>query len=219
MRPAQDSHQIKGPANAASDPDHSLSTSRSSIGSRSRAFRNSKSVRGSACPRGTGSRCWLNAMVAFGLTSAGGLFAAEFSSTADAPCEFMMIRRPCETVIPSEAAQLPCVQSRWHEPIGLPGGDRTPDNLLRRQVLYPTELRAAGTLTMVGAIGFEPTTLWSQTRCATRLRYAPKPRILRGSRALLTLAAQLTPASSRIGPSCRCQITSTPRPRPRRWAG
>ena len=24
---------------------------------------------------------------------------------------------------------------------------------------------------MVGAIGFEPTTLWSQTRCATRLRY------------------------------------------------
>ena len=26
---------------------------------------------------------------------------------------------------------------------------------------------------MVGAIGFEPTTLWSQTRCATRLRYTP----------------------------------------------
>ena len=26
---------------------------------------------------------------------------------------------------------------------------------------------------VVGAIGFEPTTLWSQTRCATRLRYAP----------------------------------------------
>jgi site-specific DNA recombinase len=26
---------------------------------------------------------------------------------------------------------------------------------------------------LVGAIGFEPTTLWSQTRCATRLRYAP----------------------------------------------
>ncbi len=31
---------------------------------------------------------------------------------------------------------------------------------------------------MVGAIGFEPTTLWSQTRCATRLRYAPKLAIL-----------------------------------------
>src|SRR6187431_1569170 len=26
---------------------------------------------------------------------------------------------------------------------------------------------------LVGAIGFEPPTLWSQTRCATRLRYAP----------------------------------------------
>jgi hypothetical protein len=28
---------------------------------------------------------------------------------------------------------------------------------------------------MVGEIGFEPTTLWSQTRCATRLRYSPTP--------------------------------------------
>ena len=26
---------------------------------------------------------------------------------------------------------------------------------------------------LVGAAGFEPATLWSQTRCATRLRYAP----------------------------------------------
>ena len=26
---------------------------------------------------------------------------------------------------------------------------------------------------MVGARGFEPPTLWSQTRCAARLRYAP----------------------------------------------
>ena len=26
---------------------------------------------------------------------------------------------------------------------------------------------------MVGAAGFEPATLWSQTRCATRLRYTP----------------------------------------------
>ena len=31
---------------------------------------------------------------------------------------------------------------------------------------------------MVGAKGFEPSTLWSQTRCATRLRYAPTPSIL-----------------------------------------
>ncbi len=26
---------------------------------------------------------------------------------------------------------------------------------------------------MVGEKGFEPSTLWSQTRCATRLRYSP----------------------------------------------
>jgi hypothetical protein len=29
---------------------------------------------------------------------------------------------------------------------------------------------------VVGEIGFEPTTLWSQTRCATRLRYSPTGR-------------------------------------------
>ncbi len=58
--------------------------------------------------------------------------------------------------------------------IGLPGGDRTPDPQLRRLLLYPTELRAEiERKNMVGAKGFEPSTLWSQTRCATRLRYAP----------------------------------------------
>ena len=31
---------------------------------------------------------------------------------------------------------------------------------------------------MVGATRFERATLWSQTRCATKLRYAPKPAIL-----------------------------------------
>ena len=37
----------------------------------------------------------------------------------------------------------------------------------------------AGLLTMlVGVKGFEPSTLWSQTRCATRLRYTPKLDIL-----------------------------------------
>jgi hypothetical protein len=36
---------------------------------------------------------------------------------------------------------------------------------------------------MVGAEGFEPPTLWSQTRCATRLRYAPTILVYRiGSR-------------------------------------
>lgn len=32
------------------------------------------------------------------------------------------------------------------------------------------------TLSMVGETGFEPATLWSQTRCATRLRYSPTNR-------------------------------------------
>ena len=41
--------------------------------------------------------------------------------------------------------------------------------LLQHPVLYPAEL-----LALVGAAGFEPATTWSQTRCATRLRYAPK---------------------------------------------
>ena len=35
---------------------------------------------------------------------------------------------------------------------------------------------------MVGDVGFEPTTLWSQTRCATGLRYAPKKGGERGIR-------------------------------------
>ena len=32
----------------------------------------------------------------------------------------------------------------------------------------------AEALNMVGEEGFEPPTLWSQTRCATKLRYSPK---------------------------------------------
>src|SRR4051794_5144330 len=64
-------------------------------------------------------------------------------------------------------------------PSGLPGGNRTHNPQLRRLVLYPVELRAAGqTLscndTLVGVRGFEPPTSWSQTRRATGLRYTPK---------------------------------------------
>ena len=74
---------------------------------------------------------------------------------------------------------------------GLPGGTRTPDLLLRRQLLYPVELRAVRgcgadgkkahgvglcSVRMVGAAGFELATLCSQSRCATRLRYAPTSR-------------------------------------------
>ena len=31
---------------------------------------------------------------------------------------------------------------------------------------------------MVGVAGFEPATLWSQTRCATRLRYTPSSLVI-----------------------------------------
>jgi hypothetical protein len=77
---------------------------------------------------------------------------------------------------------------------GLPDRNRTCDPQLRRLLLYPTELRAAKTEKalngpffiifcgvnalvsiekVVGAAGFELATLCSQSRCATRLRYAP----------------------------------------------
>ena len=68
---------------------------------------------------------------------------------------------------------------------GALGRTRTCYPRLRRPMLYPDELRALKALIgphlnfkMVGAEGFEPPTLWSQTRCATRLRYAPKFLIL-----------------------------------------
>ena len=43
----------------------------------------------------------------------------------------------------AERVPAPCVRTaRAGSEVGLPGGDRTPDNRLRRPVLYPTELRA-----------------------------------------------------------------------------
>ena len=39
---------------------------------------------------------------------------------------------------------------------------------------YPHPVGARGPVHLVGAEGFEPPTLCSQSRCATRLRYAPK---------------------------------------------
>ena len=85
-----------------------------------------------------------------------------------------------------------------HLAAGVPGRTRTCDPRLRRPMLYPTELRArswngsvfvhtlalnAGSHRLVGAAGFEPATLCSQSRCATKLRYIPtrvnsKPRPL-----------------------------------------
>ena len=77
---------------------------------------------------------------------------------------------------------------------------RTKDLLLRRQLLYPTELRNLNQnkksiynwcktrhhkLTFVGVAGFEPTTSWSQTKRDTGLRYTPK--IDCGERGIRTL--------------------------------
>ena len=64
-----------------------------------------------------------------------------------------------------------------------PEGIRTPDRLLRRQMLYPTELRDRSSvkkerqpscLFFVGVAGFEPTTSCSQSRRDTGLRYTPR---------------------------------------------
>jgi hypothetical protein len=56
-----------------------------------------------------------------------------------------------------------------------PNWIRTNDRLLRRQLLYPTELWGQIRLKLkVGVAGFEPTTSWSQTRRDTGLRYTPK---------------------------------------------
>ncbi len=66
--------------------------------------------------------------------------------------------------------------------IGAPGRTRTCYPRLRRPMLYPDELQAlrrflqvdlASLNVVVGAEGFEPPTPCSQSRCATRLRYAP----------------------------------------------
>jgi hypothetical protein len=43
----------------------------------------------------------------------------------------------------------------------------------------PLKLGLKLLILLVGAEGFEPPTLWSQTRCATRLRYAPTSLVYR----------------------------------------
>ena len=85
---------------------------------------------------------------------------------------------------------------------GAPGRTRTCNRRLRRPVLYPVELRALDRprldsrispyrpgpghrlRSVVGAEGFEPPTLCSQSRCATRLRHAPPASEPHGTRNL-----------------------------------
>src|SRR3972149_1418155 len=57
---------------------------------------------------------------------------------------------------------------------GAAGRIRTCDLVIRSHLLYPSELQPQTLFYfMVGARGFEPPTPCSQSRCATRLRYAP----------------------------------------------
>ena len=64
-------------------------------------------------------------------------------------------------------------QSPWWLPVGAGEGNRTLDIQLGRLSLYQLSYSRR---TVVGAAGFEPTTPCSQSRCATRLRYAPVQR-------------------------------------------
>ncbi len=57
--------------------------------------------------------------------------------------------------------------------------------------------RSADFKELVGAEGFEPPTLWSQTRCATRLRYAPTPPIIPRQSAAVYTHTQLTEFADR----------------------
>ncbi len=59
---------------------------------------------------------------------------------------------------------------------GAPGRTRTCNPQLRRLMLYPIELRAHRlVIKLVGVERFELPTHCSQSSCATRLRYTPKP--------------------------------------------
>ncbi len=46
--------------------------------------------------------------------------------------------------------------------------------LYNQNIAKRPHITAGPFLNMVGEEGFEPPTLWSQTRCATKLRYSPR---------------------------------------------
>src|SRR5690606_26238626 len=80
---------------------------------------------------------------------------------------------------------LPVLTTKFLDFYSAPGRSRTCDPRLRRPLLYPTELRTqnpkslkylwqiSGLKRSIGAAGFEPAASCSQSRRATRLRYAP----------------------------------------------
>lgn len=61
---------------------------------------------------------------------------------------------------------------RKNSKYGAADGTRTRNNQLGRLMLYQLNYRRKK---LVGVTGFEPATLCSQSRCATKLRYTPQP--------------------------------------------
>jgi hypothetical protein len=77
---------------------------------------------------------------------------------------------------------------KYSVPSGIVGGRRP--GVRTRRSLGPVALSPRK---VVGAEGFEPPTLWSQTRCATRLRYAPTCRLSHGAADSRTCTSPLAP--------------------------
>src|SRR5687768_5506886 len=92
---------------------------------------------------------------------------------------------------------------------GAPGRIRTCNPRLRRPVLYPLSYgRNVHRGNLVGAAGFEPATLCSQSRCATRLRHAP----LAFSRASYAAATSAANERRPLPLSSRRSSCENPRP-------
>ena len=66
-----------------------------------------------------------------------------------------------------------CQGDRMVSPEGLEPPTSDLEGRCSIQLSYGLGVEPGGARNMVGAVGFELTTTWSQTRCATRLRYAP----------------------------------------------
>ena len=76
------------------------------------------------------------------------------------------------------AQTTPCVQKKplllqGFKDLSEPEGIRTPDRLLRREMLYPAELLAR-CVVLVGVAGFEPATSCSQSRRDDRATLHPE---------------------------------------------
>ena len=72
----------------------------------------------------------------------------------------------------------PCIQKKplllqGFKDLSEPEGIRTPDRLLRREMLYPAELLAR-CVVLVGVAGFEPATSCSQSRRDDRATLHPE---------------------------------------------